>query len=70
MKIKVTDPKTGEVLDDMERARRHYCYHSDVSCREGEGCPLYSPKETCKEFVARFPEGAAWIMGYELKTEI
>ena len=65
--MRIRDPKTGEVFEDMERARRHFCNSSDVSCRQG--CPLYSRKETCKDFAARYPNAASQLMGYALDAE-
>lgn len=59
----------GRVFDSIEEAKKYFCSHfSTIECMKM--CPLnirLNPKkEICKDFVIRYSDSAARLMGYEI----
>ena len=59
----------GRVFDSIEEAKKYFCSHfSTIECMKM--CPLnirLNPKkEICKDFVIRYSDSAARMMGYEI----
>lgn len=64
-KLKFRDPRTKEVIDLESEVRDRLC--TKVEC---DFCPLRSKRNGtnmgCNELIAKFPEKAARLMGYEV----
>lgn len=59
----------GRVFDSIEEAKKYFCSHfSTIECMKM--CPLNTrlnpKKEICKDFVIRYSDSAARLMGYEI----
>lgn len=67
-KLKFRDPRTKEVIDLESEVRDRLC--TKVEC---DFCPLRSKRNGtnmgCNELIAKFPEKAARLMGYEVVEE-
>src|SRR5690625_4319825 len=67
-KLKFRDPRTKEVIDLESEVRDRLC--TKVEC---DFCPLRSKRNGtnmgCNELIAKFPEKAAALMGYEVVEE-
>lgn len=72
--MKFRNPETGEVFDDIEKARGRYCEHKyckdDGNVPKKRLCPLPNKltgySDGCNNYCWRYPEEAASLMGYEV----
>lgn len=72
--MKFRNPETGEVFDDIEKARERYCEHKyckdDGNVPKKRLCPLPNKltgySDGCNNYCWRYPEEAASLMGYEV----
>ena len=68
--MKFRNPETGEMFDNIDKAREHYCNNNGITCDHCKFSFDHNMLDIpCAQYCKRLPEEAAYLMGYEVVVD-
>lgn len=68
--MKFRNPETGEMFDNIDKAREYYCNNNGITCDHCKFSFDHNMLDIpCAQYCKRLPEEAARLMGYEVVDE-